>query len=670
MWLTAALAMLGAVALSLVHPLSPVLVLGVFYATLVLLCMLPRLWLFLLPAALPVLNFMPWSGRLMVEEFDLLLLCVLVAGYGRMAWEKSRAAAPAVQASHHPGAGGGLNILVTLLALFSLASAVRGLSANGFDNAIAQIREFGLSQDYADPLNSLRLLKSLAFAVLCIPLLQRELGNSARQTRAFNGFARGVLTGLAMVVAVVVWERLAYPGLLNFSTRYRTTAMFWEMHVGGAALDAYFALTVPFVAWALARAKKLRHWLSLALLALLTCYAVLTTFSRGVFVAVALPLILLALGRWAQKSGLDWRHPLNQAWRRRAGFGLWLVLGLEVALVVTGGSFLMDRMAQSESDLDERLAHWRRGAGLLESPTDWLLGKGLGRFPAEYASLGKDTEFSGTLRLMREPASEIQGQTPAPLAAPRVYARLGGPLANPENGGLFMLNQRVNVAVADWLQQTQKKRETRPFIVNLVARAALDTQVMVKVCEKHLLYEGDCLVRYLTLRNTHGAWQTVSVPLRGGAIRTDQAAVIRAAVLSITVFTPGANFDIRRFQLTDPAGRALVANADFSNGLAHWFPSAGSYYLPWHIDNLYLELLIERGLAGLVLFALILGAAGARLVAAPHADRPQLAIVAAAIFGALLLGLVSSVLDTPRVAFLLFFLIFLGIALTSAKSPP
>ena len=132
---------------------------------------------------------------------------------------------------------------------------------------------------------------------------------------------------------------------------------------------------------------------------------------------------------------------------------------------------------------------------------------------------------------------------------------------------------------------------------------------------------------------------------------------------------PDIHFDIRQFQLSDPAERALVANADFSSGTAHWFPSAGSYFLPWHIDNLYLELLIERGLAGLLLFAALLAATFARFVTADPQLRQRLAIVASALLGALLLGLVSSVLDTPRVAFLLFFLILLGIQLTSVKRP-
>jgi energy-coupling factor transporter transmembrane protein EcfT len=680
----------------LLHPLSPTVALAAFFCTLVLLVFQPRLWLFLLPAALPVLNFMPWSGWLMVDEFDLLVLCVLAAGYGRIAWQASAAKPEAGQVSKpvevphlRPNAGRGARTLITLFAVLSLVSVWRGFGANGLGDALAQVRETGLAQDYSGPLNSLRLVKSLLWALLCLPLLRRDMASAEGAARVFKMVAAGMLAGLSLVVLVVLWERLAYPGLFNFSTRYRTTAMFWEMHVGGASIDAYFALATPFVVWALARSRTWRHWLPLALLAVLTCYAVLTTFSRGVYVAVAAPLILLALGRWAQRFGLDWRQPLGQLWRRRASFWLVALLGLEVALVAAGGTFLADRMAQSQDDLDDRMAHWRRGVSLLHSPADWLLGIGLGRFPATYAQLGPQTEFSGALALMREIPDAPQFQAVPPLSVTQNFVRLAGPQSEPEIGGLFMLNQRVNVPVAQWLKQAPAARPSAGYTVVLEARLSGRSRVMFKVCEKHLLYEGECLARYVTLQGgldwsnpagalgamgalgaigAQGSWQRLSLSLRGAGLQLDEAVLPRSAVLSVAVFEPGVHMDIRQLQLIDPTGQPLVANADFSRGTAHWFPSAGSYYLPWHVDNLYLELLIERGLAGLLLFIMLIGAILVRLAGAQANERSEAAMVSAALLGALLLGMVSSVLDTPRVAFLLFFLIFLGNQLTIAKS--
>ncbi len=703
--------LLAGVALALVHPLSPLLAVATFYGVVVLLAFKPGLWLFLAPASLPVLNFFPWSGWRMVEEFDLLLLATFAAGYGRLAWaawQRGRTgvvpgnsrgdASGAVGASRVDGASWAIPI--ALFALFSVASALRGFSTNGFWQAVAGLGEVGLFQDYTDPLNSLRQLKSLVFALLCLPLLRHEFADSSPKKGEQDAFARfgaGLLTGLTLVVLVALWERLAYPGLVNFSTRYRTTAAFWEMHVGGAAIDAYLVMCAPFVVWALAGSRRLRHWLPLALLALLTCYAVLTTFSRGVYVAVLLPLLLLWLLRWAKRSGVNLRQPVGELWRKRASLWLCGLLALEITMVALGGSYLMDRFDESKTDLDDRVAHWQRGIGLLgdplEQPLDWLLGRGLGRFSAAYAGLGGDTEFSGALRLRHEAPTVTQFQAvPAPLLSQN-FIRLSGPPSNGGIGGLYMLNQRVAVPVAQLLQQgllkqgqsqgqdhylgkSARRGASEPFEgvrVQLEARSPVAAQVMLKICEKHLLYEGECLVRYLRLPGTNDGWQSIKIQMRGDGLRTEAGQGPRPAVLSMTVFTPGASVDIRKLELTDAAGRSLNANADFSQGLAGWFPSAGSYYLPWHIDNLYLELLIERGLAGLLLFVWMVAAAFKRLVvwqkAAPNLTQSGGAIVSTALFGILLLGMVSSVMDAPRVAFLLFLLIFLPIGPGDGNSP-
>ena len=93
------------------------------------------------------------------------------------------------------------------------------------------------------------------------------------------------------------------PGCGTSSARYRATALFWEMHVGGAAIDAFLALTMPFVAWALWAARRPAPWLGAAALALLGTYACLTSFSRGVYLAVAVPLLALGLVLLVRRLG-------------------------------------------------------------------------------------------------------------------------------------------------------------------------------------------------------------------------------------------------------------------------------------------------------------------------------------------------------------------------------
>uniref|UniRef100_UPI00195354A7 hypothetical protein n=1 Tax=Escherichia coli TaxID=562 RepID=UPI00195354A7 len=71
--------------------------------------------------------------------------------------------------------------------------------------------------------------------------------------------------------------RLAYTGLLDFSTDYRTTALFWEMHVGGAALDGFLVMTLPFALLALLRTRAPMNFAAGLVIMLLAAYAVLTT---------------------------------------------------------------------------------------------------------------------------------------------------------------------------------------------------------------------------------------------------------------------------------------------------------------------------------------------------------------------------------------------------------
>ena len=72
---------------------------------------------------------------------------------------------------------------------------------------------------------------------------------------ALDRIVTGLTLGLATCGLAALWERLAFPGLTNFAADYRSSALFWEMHVGGAALDAWLALALPFALAAIARAR-------------------------------------------------------------------------------------------------------------------------------------------------------------------------------------------------------------------------------------------------------------------------------------------------------------------------------------------------------------------------------------------------------------------------------
>lgn len=667
-------------ALVLQHALWPVALLAGLYVWGAAVAWWPRLWLFALPALLPVFNFAPWNGWLVLDEFDLLILATLAGAYLRSAWDLSHPGPFQNASNHYPNLRrillfGQKNWLFLALAGLTMVSMWRGFAALGGSGPwLLDTQNLLQTQAYTEPLNSLRVGKSLVWALLFVPLMRQQLQTQASRNQASNLMGWGLWTGLVAVLLVGGWERLAFPGVFNFSTPYRTTALFWEMHTGGAAIDFYLALTAPMAFWALAQARRPLWWLVCALVVVADCYVVLTTFSRGVYVAVFLPLALLGLVRWwprlvasKQLGGSrlgSWFQSMAlagaQAWRKRAVVVLALVLLAELVLVLVGGDFMRERLDRSQGDLAQRLEHWQRGIDLMESPLkspwDALLGIGLGALPARYAAADDSPGMAGAVHLKTDTANGFVGP-----GLP--YVALSGPGRDGDLAGLFSVNQRVGA----W--------QPGNYRVLLQLRSTQAAKIHVKLCEKHQIYEGDCYYASLSMKPTaqlQEAWQKITVPLRPEDVFGDPGGPERGAVLSVTVLTRGSTVDFATVRLLEGGpqkSRELTQNGDFSQGMAYWMLGATGYYLPWHIDNLYLELLIERGFPLLLLFLALLWMALRNLLqggAGAWAQAPAAQLLApfwaASLAAALLLGMVSSVLDVPRVAFALFLIAFWAIA--------
>ncbi len=235
----------------------------------------PQSWLFFVPALLPILNFAPWSGRFFFDELDLFLLITVALWMVRGRLGKSAKLVPAA---------GYLVVLLIAISTISLSLGILPLEpidGNAFAN-------------YYSKFNGLRMAKSLAWAVVLLFLLRAELGRDSDLLKTH--FAAGTLVGLAGMALVALWERVAFPGLTNFSEEYRITATFGSMHVGGGAIDGYLVLALPFtLVWFSETKSMLRLAVVSALLAL-GSYAVLATYSRGLYAACMVMVIALAFG--------------------------------------------------------------------------------------------------------------------------------------------------------------------------------------------------------------------------------------------------------------------------------------------------------------------------------------------------------------------------------------
>lgn len=312
--LIALAALSGAIFIAVHHPLSPWAVITGCMAAFLICLRFDYIWLLLLPALLPIVDLAPWTGWLTFEEFDILVLGAAAGAWLRHGW------APGAAASSRPSV---TLLILTMFYLILLGIAFgRGIAdANGFTS--------GWFQGYDGPMNSLRLAKSFLLAALFVPLFGRAA--SRLDARGITYLGWGMTIGLATVSLAALWERIAFPGLLNFSSDYRTTALFWEMHVGGAAFDGFLVLTLPFAVWLMVKNHHPRQLIPAGLVLALGAYASLTTFSRGVYLAIAVSFATMALFSFA-------RGGIKQSLQSRS-----IVQSLAAIPVMAGLAFLSFR---------------------------------------------------------------------------------------------------------------------------------------------------------------------------------------------------------------------------------------------------------------------------------------------------------------------------------------
>ncbi|GHU29385.1 hypothetical protein AGMMS50256_14150 [Betaproteobacteria bacterium] len=570
------------------HPVWPrLVVLPVFFGVVLMSVWRPWLGFLALPALAPILNFSPWTGYLVFEEFDLLVLAVLTGGYfGSNPRDAKHLAWPAIIALCFIGWG-----------------SIQDIFANTW-----------------------RVGKSLLWVTLLWPLLRCTFDTLPRP-KTLARFFWAALLGSVWVVLAVLWERAFYPGLLDIHTPYRTVGLFWEMHHGGAALDIYLVLIAPLLAWAWRQALPSAGRLLLGAFILAFVYACLTTFSRGaVFSAAGAVILQGMLYSWqARRQQASKEHTI-----RPASLLVIALVSIEAFMVFGTDSFMNSRLQQTGHDFGGRLAHWKQALGVLSSPVDWIFGIGLGKFPSP--------------RIQRELGVPLPGEFAlARFADGTRGARLAGPdnlLKGSPPGRFFALSQRIDSAPGVPFRFSMKARNEK--------EGQKDSQVLVRICASHLLYPARCSSRVVNIKGE--GWQEQRGWLSGRMFHAQPWwRSMGHGVFLISVLTPDAVIEIAEMRL-EAGARNRLLNPGFDEGQSHWFPQSFHYFLPWHIDNFYLELLVETGAVGLLGFLYIVFRVFWRLFQTCSAGQTFSIELISSGAGVLVLGLVVSILDMPRVA--------------------
>lgn len=243
----------------------------------------PRVWLAVLPACVPLLQLAHWSGRLFLEDLDIVFVFTLAV----LLWQTP---APATQRRIRlPPA---IHLVVFALAVSYLASLVIGLLP------WPDWRAPDFLASFLSPANALRESKGFFWAVLLSPFVFRAFREhpvEARRMVVVGMLVGGAVTGVMALWERGVWQALMYGRdiyqilgpLLDFSTSYRVTGTFAEMHTGGEAIDGYLGLAWPMMVLALVLSRRPLTLVLSSLVLGLVIYSLVTTFSRGLYFSLA-----------------------------------------------------------------------------------------------------------------------------------------------------------------------------------------------------------------------------------------------------------------------------------------------------------------------------------------------------------------------------------------------
>ncbi len=581
-------------------PLQPVLLAFVLTAFAAVIWIRPLLLVVLVPACLPVFDLAPWSGHFYIDEFDALLLLGLTIAYGRT---------PPVKAGSRDGL---LKACLGLLALSVVISALIPLVPwPGADiNAMVS---------YFSPFNGLRIGKGLLWGVLFCGVMYR-LARHGQPVALF--FARGMVLGLVATLAIVLSERSIFGGLGSLASDYRITGPFSSMHNGGAYIECFFTLAVPFVIFLQDASKARGAKLFGAGLLLLTTYALMLTYSRNGYLAFA---VATFLGFATTALGAQGRHKLY-----RGGAILLLACAMAaVAIPVFSGKVAQERMAHLGTDFDTRLAHWQDALSIRDD--GWataLFGMGLGRYPETHYWRSSEPERTAQYRLEQE--------------GDNTFLRISA-------GQPIYVEQLVGVGAEQAYRLSFDIRTAVP------APGA----VVVTLCEKWMLASSTCAGRVeAPLAGPSGSWQHVEQPIDAGGL-VGRPWFARGPV-KLTVFNSSkVSADIDNVRLETPYRQDLIENGDFSHGMDAWF-SASDSHLPWHTKSLPVGLLFDQGWLGLLAFAAFGGLCLVRAAARIRQGDLAAGAAFAALTGFLIVGLFDTLIDAPRFLFLFVVLGMLG----------
>ena len=554
-----------------------------------LLCLTSRLWIAAIPLVLIAGDRYPWTGSLLLSESDFFLLGALAV----LLW----------RADVHPrlvAIDKRFWILWAPLLVSAAVSCIIGWRALPPSVPGDQLCL------YASQWNSVRVFKGFAWGLMLAQLLFAKLDRNQDGLRLVS---HGMRISALYVALVVIGERLVSVGVFNLDDLYRATGPFFSMHTGGLQIDAFWAISLPFLFVPPTGARPWLTWLARLALLLVSFYAIGATMARGIIVWAAVATLLLSFLVVVRNRRQPNRTPVYVF---AAGSVCFIFAGIAL---LPRSEAVIDRFGSLVTDLQTRALSWQTFLRQSDKGvTSAVFGNGLGTAPGLVAS-----------------AYDLPTRSAELIPMPDGRKAL-----------------RLTPGKSVFVEQLIDSDAPGPWTLRARGQSFGGAAVHVHVCEKTLLHSFRCAEATLML---HGGQASPAVqPIDVSALRSASHHWIRCPVtFALSVSGNSGQVDITYLRLEDARGENILANYDFGTGSARWFFTSDDL-AAWRVENLWVHLFLEQGWLGVLAAGWLLIATLAPLAYRAATERePSSIIQAVSILGFLAMGTFGSLLDTPSI---------------------
>jgi hypothetical protein len=341
-----------------------------------------------------------------------------------------------------------------------------------------------------------------------------------------------------------------------------------------------------------------------------------TAIATGI--AAAMSISGICCGFLIRVSGL----PLRRMW-------LPVVIGCGFLMLIIGmGSTRMtERVQGTFTDLQTRSKHWADVIDSAQSSSIWpaVRGFGMGSMPKLYYRSHFDKMSLPTYRWT--------------TLGDRTVLEIG------KGGNPFY--QKISL-----VPDTEYKLVVA---VNFEAGAGV---LGVDICHKHILFsdrwQPDCVKSAFRSKDT--GWQVFDWSFNSGNLgRFD--GLDWPPTLQFHNYGEGI-IAIDSVQITDKQGQLVVRNPEFDRQLQYWFWASDFEHLPWHSKQLWIQIWLEQGWGGVMLFLLLIGFGFRHQWALFKAGEAIPIALLPSVVAMLGLGLTDEYIDEPQTTLMAFSVFF------------